>query len=325
MDRVYAYPSFRKDGHMKKYKKIIVIAVMLISIISMTVCVNASVGKVNGIKKNVKVSTYKGWVSAKDTKMRKIKYNQGVKISWKKIKNSSGYEVYAYFNASKQWRKIKFTKKTSYLLTNVLSKDKVKIKIRAYKKSDAGYEYGKFSKSVSIKTKCYTKMYKNAQIKPFYDRYAAENAFVQQNKVRASVGASKLEWSEDLYNICYIRAKEIAKDFSHDKFESTSLKYFKKTYGVNDLWYETKEIDEDGIETSNGVMIVNGENIATGQADYLEAITSWKHSKGHYLNMINKSHVVGAIGCYKSKNSVYWVAIFSDNDLDKLMKTEYWK
>ena len=70
------------------YKKIIAIAVMLISIISMTVCVNASVGKVNGIKKNVKVSTYKGWVSAKDTKMRKIKYNQGVKISWKKIKNS---------------------------------------------------------------------------------------------------------------------------------------------------------------------------------------------------------------------------------------------
>ena len=310
---------------MKNYKKIIAIAVMLISIISMTVCVNASVGKVNGIKKSIKVSTYKGWVSAKDTKMRKIKYDQGVKITWKKVRKASGYEVYAYFNASKQWKKIKNTKKTSYLLTNVLGKDKLKIKVRAYKKTGGSNEYGKFSKSLSIKTKIYTKIYKNAQTKPFYDRYAAENAFVQQNKVRASVGAGKLKWSEDLYNICYIRAKEISKVFSHDKFESTSLSYFKKTYGVNDLWYETTEIGEYGIETVTGDMIVNGENIATGQGDYLEVINSWKNSHGHYINMISKSHTVGAIGCYKSKNSVYWVAIFGDNDLDELMKTEYWK
>lgn len=285
----------------------------------MTVCVNASVGKVNGIKKSYKISSYKGWVSA--TKMAKIKYKQGVKISWKKVKGASGYEVYTYGVASKKWLKVKTTKKNSYLLTNILGRDKLKIKVRAYKKIGGEKEYGKYSKTINFKkTLGHTKKYYNNQIKPFYDRYAGETAFILQNKERVKAGSDEIVWSEELYNICYERCKDLTKDFSHDKFESTALAYLKKTYGISDLEYE---YEEDGYTL--GAFLVTGENIAIGQGDCYEVIDSWKRSKGHYMNMKTNSHKSGAIATYRTKTTQMWVAIFSDIDLDQYIKENYKK
>ena len=50
-----------------------------------------------------------------------------LKLHGKRVKNANGYEIYVYGVASKKWRKIKDTKKTSYVFTNLLEKDKFKI------------------------------------------------------------------------------------------------------------------------------------------------------------------------------------------------------
>ena len=48
----------------------------------------------------------------------------------------------------------------------MLEGEKVKIRVRAYKKTKSGNEYGKYSGVLSFKTKdMYTKIYKNAKLK----------------------------------------------------------------------------------------------------------------------------------------------------------------
>ena len=252
------------------------------------------------------------------------KYVTGFKISWKKVKGAKGYKVYTYGVASKKWRCIKTTKKTSYTLTRLVSKSKAKIKVRAYKNNpDGSTTFGKFSKSVNCKAKNDVyKVNKNGNLKKsFHDRYAAEQAFVLQNQMRKSAGVSNIEWSERLYEICEIRAKQISKDFSHDKFDSTAKSYLNNKYGIKEEFIMFKE--EDG---NYGVPIIGTENIASGQMNYKDAMKSWKHSKAHYNNLLGKDHQVGAIACYMSKDSgIYWVAIFGYLDVDKVineMKTK---
>ena len=289
----------------------------------LSVSVSAAPGTVKGLKKSNKYSTYKGWVSK--TKMKKIKYRLGYKISWKKVKKASGYEVYAYMVGSKKWMKVKTTKKNYYVLTNILSNNKLKIKVRAYKNKSGVKEYGKFSKKLSIKkTKGCQKIYNNSISKSFKDRYSGENAFVLQNDIRKKAGSNKLVWSEELYNICVMRLKDLEEEFSHDKKESTAMAYLKKNYGIDDIWYDMDNQTDDD-EMIEGVMLVGGENIAIGQTNCKEAISSWKGSKGHYLNMINSSYKSGAIACYSTDTATYWVALFSRVDLDAVLKTEYLK
>jgi uncharacterized protein YkwD len=44
------------------------------------------------------------------------------------------------------------------------------------------------------------------------------------------------------------------------------------------------------------------ENIAMGQADVSQAMTSWEHSSGHFANMVNRSHRVCGMACYQMPN-----------------------
>lgn len=37
-------------------------------------------------------------------------------------------------------------------------------------------------------------------------------------------------------------------------------------------------------------------------------------------NLISKSHVKGAIACYRASGGYYWVALFADADIDKLLE-----
>jgi uncharacterized protein YkwD len=257
-------------------------------------------------------------VKKQKSKLWGRKYVTGFKISWKKVKGAKGYKVYAYGVASKKWRCIKTTKKTSYTLTRLISKSKAKIKVRAYNNSDGSTTYGKFSKSVTCKAK--DEVYKvnndGEMKKSFFDRFSAEQAFVLQNKMRKDAGVSNIKWSERLYELCEIRAKQISKDFSHDKFDSTSKSYLKDNYGITEVFVMHSE--EDG---NYGVPIIGTENISTGQMDYKEAMESWKNSKPHYNNLIGKDHKVGAIACYKGKGTGhFWVAIFGYMDVDKVVE-----
>lgn len=275
------------------------------------------IGKVTHIKVSAVTKKYK---TIKDASLKKtsVKYRAGYKITWKKVKNILGYKVYVYYPAVKQWKCVKTTKKNKYTLTNLLTNEKVKLKVSAYKSTDNGAnEQGKFSKTVTVKTKSLTYVKKfNGKIKKgFHDRVAAENAFIVQNGYRTKEGADKIEWSDALYKICLIRAKQISKNFSHNGWSDTAFDFLHKNYGMDEEYYWYK--GDNGMEY--GEPYVSGENIAMGAINYKDAMKQWKNSPGHYNNLKSISHKSGAIACYESGNGTYWVALFSDINVDKIL------
>lgn len=285
----------------------LIVSIITISNIPSEITYAESLGKVKTIS-----------VKRQKSRLWGHKYTTGFKVRWHKVKGAQGYKIYSYGVASKKWRLIKTTKETTFKLTKLISKSKAKLKVRAYcKNSDGIITYGKFSKIVNCKAKDDVyKVNKNGELKKsFYDRYAAEQAFVLQNKMRTSAGVAKIQWSERLYEICELRAEQISKDFSHDKFDSTTKSYLKDKYGITDQFIYIREGDGN-----YGIPIIGTENIASGQMNYKEAMESWKKSNAHYHNFISQDHKVGAIACYMSKDSgVYWVAIFGYVDVDKVV------
>ena len=281
----------------------------------------ATVGQVKTIKTKTSYKYYKGVKSVKPLKWGKIKYKYGVKASWGKVSGADGYELYTYGVATKKWTKKKDTKKTSYVFTNLLEKDKFKFKVRAYKANGSERVYGDWSKVKTVKTNSLrTKINKNCKFaKTFYDRYAAEQAFVLQNQYRKEKGVADLEWSEDLYQICLIRGKQIAKDFSHKGFITESVNYFEKKYGIEGASIDIDNTSEYGDGEIECYMLAGGENIACGQSDYKTVCKAWKNSAGHYRNMTNKDYKTGAMACFRDKNQEYWVAIFGEIDVNDPM------
>ena len=170
-------------------------------------------------------------------------------------------------------------------------------------------------KSIKIKKALYSRTKWGKIKKPFTDRIASENAFELQNKYRKSAGAERIEWSENVYNVCLERAKQISKNYSHDGWYETAMKVFSKKYKIDDEFIWIEEGDSE-----YGINYVSSENILEGAFSYKEAMKQWKRSSAHYKNLISKSHVKGAIACYKSKGDYYWVALFADADIDKLLE-----
>ncbi len=275
----------------------------------------AGIGKVKSVSTKTQYKTYKGITTALDMKYKKIKYKYGIKASWKKVKKASGYEIYVYGVASKKWRKIKDTKKTSYTFTNLLRKDQFKFKVRAYRKVNGQKVYGDWSKSKKVKAPVMMTKITNGghRKKVFYDRYSAEQAFVLQNKYRKEKGVEPLVWSDALYEICKVRCKEIVTNYSHDNFMTTSENVLRDKYGLTkfDAEYE----DENGYII--GIPYAAGENIARIMSIYTDVMQAWKKSSGHYRNLTNEEYKSGAIACYRKENKNYWVAIFGGVDLDK--------
>lgn len=271
--------------------------------------------KVKKLKKKTKYSYYKGVKSIKKNgkpNWGKIKYQYGIKLIWSKVKNAKGYEVYRYENAKGCWTKIKTVKKTTYTLTNMLEGENVKIRIRAYKKSGSGNEYGKYSDTLSFKTKkMYTKKYKNGRTKGFYSKWASEDAFVLQNKLRTKAGVNQLKWSDRIYEIASLRAYMMAtKDGLTHAGEWRDEKSILKKWGYTDKELSnapdvTCEIAADAFKTPKKV--VNG----------------WKHSENHYASNINKEYKVAATAVYyvydhKNGYTTKWCSNFTpDINYDK--------
>lgn len=271
--------------------------------------------KVKKLKKKTKYSYYKGVKSIKKNgkpNWGKIKYQYGIKLIWSKVKNAKGYEVYRYENAKGCWTKIKTVKKPTYTLTNMLEGENVKIRIRAYKKSGGGNEYGKYSDILSFKTKkMYTKKYKNGKTKGFYSKWASEDAFVLQNKLRTKAGVNQLKWSDRIYEIASLRAYMMAtKDGLTHAGEWRDEKSILKKWGYTDKELSnapdvTCEIAADAFKTPKKV--VNG----------------WKHSENHYASNINKEYKVAATAVYyvydhKNGYTTKWCSNFTpDINYDK--------
>lgn len=307
---------------MKINAKILIPVITSVVIIGSTP-VNAStdsIGKVSSVKVKNDNRTYKGIIKSKPIKYGKVKYKYGIKASWKKVKYANGYEIYAYGVASKKWRKVKNTKKTSFVFTNLLGKDKFKFKVRAYKKVNNQKIYGKWSKIKKIKTsELMTKTTNGGHTKKkYYERYAAEQAFELQNQYRKQAGVELLTWSETLYEICRVRAKEITTDYSHSGFLETSDKILTEKYGLKELSVKTSEKDGFSYYTP----LAAGENIAKNLSSYKDVMEGWKESEGHYRNIKKKEYNDGAIACYVIGGRTYWVAIFGAGNLDEIIKTD---
>lgn len=273
--------------------------------------------KVKKLKKKTKYSYYKGVKSIKKNgkpNWGKIKYQYGIKLIWSKVKNAKGYEVYRYENAKGCWTKIKTVKKTTYTLTNMLEGENVKIRIRAYKKSGGGNEYGKYSDTLSFKTKkMYTKIYKNGKTKGFYSKWASEDAFVLQNKLRTKAGVNQLKWSDRIYEIASLRAYMMAtKDGLTHAGEWRDEKSILKKWGYTDN------------ELSNAPDI-SGENAAGDFQTAYDAVKVWKKSEGHYRNIVKSAFNSGAISVYrvydfKKDYTTKWCSDFSlEANYDKII------
>lgn len=255
---------------------------------------------IKSIKKKETTGSYKGWVSA--DKISKIKYKKGLTISWKKVKKAKKYqvEVYRYSPVRDKWViiKKKNVKKPKYLLTNIDKGVKYKIRIRSYK----GGTYSKWSKLFTVKPKknytvIKTDKYHNPVEETKLDRFAAEEAFIKQNNLREKAGVLSIQWDENLYKICEIRAKQLAEDFSHDV--STVCSYFGNS--------------KDGVH-------LGSENIASGYDTPAEAINGWKNSSGHFNTLKNSKWKTGAIAAYYSGENWYWVAIYEDYTSQELIE-----
>lgn len=276
--------------------------------------------KVKKLKKKTKYSYYKGVKSIKKNgkpNWGKIKYQYGIKLIWSKVKNAKGYEVYRYENAKGCWTKIKTVKKPTYTLTNMLEGEKVKIKVRAYKKTKNGNEYGKYSDVLSFTTKnMYTKIYKNGKTKGFFSKWASEDAFVIQNDMRVKVGAKPLKWSDRIYEIASLRAYMMAtKDGLTHKGLDRDIKSIFAKYKVKD-----NKLKED----KYWKLDMLAENVAGAFKTPKTVVASWKNSKRHYKNMVNEDYNTGAIAVYRvydfKKNHITkWCSDFSDySDYDYL-------
>lgn len=109
--------------------------------------------------------------------------------------------------------------------------------------------------------------------------------------------------------------KQISKNFSHNGWSDTAFDFLHKNYGIDEEYYWYK--GDNGMEY--GEPYVSGENIAMGATNYKDAMKQWKNSPGHYNNLKSTSHKSGAIACYESGNGTYWVALFSDINVDKIL------
>ena len=183
----------------KKIKYVIIVMLIIANVICSSSVEAAEISKVTNVRTREVTKTFKSIKNA-SLATTKLKYTAGYKISWKKQKKVVGYCVYVYYPVTKNWKKVKTTKKNYFTLTNCFQGEKVKIRIRAYKKINGNNVYGQFSKvkSVKIKKELYPRTKWGKVKKPFTDRIASENAFELQNKYRKSAGAERIEWSENV-------------------------------------------------------------------------------------------------------------------------------
>lgn len=257
--------------------------------------------KVTGLKKKTVYKKYRVLKKSKE----KIRYKYGFKISWKKIKGVTGYEVYRYEAAKKCWTKIRTTKKNSFTLTGLLSGSHVNLKVRAYKKVTSGKEYGKYSKvyKFAVKTTYYKKKL-GGDYKNFYDKYASEEAFVIQNKYRKAAGVPELEWNDVLYDAAKERCYDMYKmgKISHEGCLKTITGVFTNKYGAD-------------VNSANILPI--GENAAGAFHTPKDVMQAWKESPGHYRNLTDRDCNIGAIACHiNSDAGRHWIAIFADTGDD---------
>lgn len=114
------------------------------------------------------------------------------------------------------------------------------------------------------------------------------------NQERSKAGVPALTLSDQLTNIAYIKAKDMADKnyFSHESPTYGSPFDMLKKFGVS--------------------YTAAGENIAAGQKTAEEVMNSWMNSSGHKANILNKNYTQLGVGFYRGgQYGTEWVQLFT--------------
>lgn len=121
-----------------------------------------------------------------------------------------------------------------------------------------------------------------------YDLEMAQAAFAAVNAYRTGNGIAALTWNDTLYENCKVRGTEIETSFAHVRPDGQNF------FTAVTVSYVTA-----------------GENIAAGYVTAQSVADAWWNSAGHKANMLNESFTQGAIVCYYSNGTYYWVNLFT--------------
>lgn len=121
---------------------------------------------------------------------------------------------------------------------------------------------------------------------------AASEVVRLTNSARSQNGYAALVEDGALSEAAAVRAREIARSFSHTRPSGASFSSALSESGVNYLRA--------------------GENIASGQKSASEVVNAWMNSPGHRANILNSSYSRIGSASVNIDGTLYWVQLFAD-------------
>lgn len=121
---------------------------------------------------------------------------------------------------------------------------------------------------------------------------AASEVVRLTNSVRSQNGYAALVEDGALSDAAALRAREIARSFSHTRPSGASF---------------SSALSESGVSYLRA-----GENIASGQKSASEVVNAWMNSPGHRANILNSSYSRIGSASVNIDGTLYWVQLFAD-------------
>lgn len=121
---------------------------------------------------------------------------------------------------------------------------------------------------------------------------AASEVIRLTNSARSQNGYAALVEDGALSEAAAVRAREIARSFSHTRPSGGSF---------------SSALSESGVSYLRA-----GENIASGQKSVSEVVNAWLNSPGHRANILNSSYSRIGSASVNIDGTLYWVQLFAD-------------
>ena len=121
---------------------------------------------------------------------------------------------------------------------------------------------------------------------------AASEVIRLTNSARIQNGYAALVEDGALSEAAAVRAREIARSFSHTRPSGASF---------------SSALSESGVSYLRA-----GENIASGQKSASEVVNAWMNSPGHRANILNSSYSRIGSASVNIGGTLYWVQLFAD-------------
>lgn len=112
------------------------------------------------------------------------------------------------------------------------------------------------------------------------------------NSARSQNGYAALVEDGALSEAAAVRAREIARSFSHTRPSGGAF---------------SSALSESGVSYLRA-----GENIASGQKSASEVVNAWMNSPGHRANILNSSYSRIGSASVNIDGTLYWVQLFAD-------------